>query len=369
MASVLVACQRNCRLQELGQHGDHCDATADDGANVDQESAPPDLLCVVRDPDRVNVHAEEHCRAYQLIGHEGPCPELIAVERGHRTPAGYRRWGDSEVVLEGEGLGALEAVQRLRRVQQFASGGLDESEGVDSVTHVLRGRCRLIEVRDVRGCTGPVGADVEVARHLVCVEKAVDPAALAALLAPAVGFTLVHTEDWHVQGIPEIQCEGPAAVAVAIVVIVPAREPAGLRLRFGLSSGLAFRQGAGAVGACVGRRVLWWEARPRPGGKAITLAAPMSARADPALGDSVLLTPGPPLARSDLLADSRTTFEAAATELVGLLAIVVPTAFLCPVRRQVDHEGLSNVVAVDYDVLPHAIWPCLGRLGLVFLGT
>mmetsp|Transcript_53431 Transcript_53431/g.159486 ORF Transcript_53431/g.159486 Transcript_53431/m.159486 type:complete len:218 (+) Transcript_53431:3-656(+) len=205
MASVLVLRESGRGLHELAQHGAHRDAAADDSADADHKSAPSDLLCVVGDPDWVDVHAEEDRGTYQLVGHERPGSELVAMAIWHTTGGdGGRR--DGEVILESEGLGALKPIQRLRGIQQLPGGRLHEAQGVDGVAHVLRRRGRLVEVGDVGGNGGAVRADVEVAGHLIRVEVAVDAAALAPLLAPPLLLLEVHPpEDRHVEGGPVAQ--------------------------------------------------------------------------------------------------------------------------------------------------------------------
>mmetsp|Transcript_35528 Transcript_35528/g.100997 ORF Transcript_35528/g.100997 Transcript_35528/m.100997 type:complete len:510 (+) Transcript_35528:408-1937(+) len=284
---------------------------------------------------------------------------LLAADATRAARDGGRR--DREVVLEGEGLGALEAIQGLRNVQQLGVVDLHECQAVNVVLHVLRGRSRIVPIRKIRRSVRAVGSDVEIARHLVGVEIAMEATTLAFLLLPHSALRGVHAEHRHVEGAAEVE-----AVGLGVVFVLEAREPPRRALnrrrrhrrrrlrrrRRGLHGGLGRgRRGRrrGAVrGAAVGA-----------GGEAIPSLPVVPAGADPALAHAVLEAVRPPLAGLDLLADLSAPVHAAGLELVGRRAVVVPASRLCPVLGQVNHESLSQVVTVHDDVVEHTSWPRL----------
>mmetsp|Transcript_44987 Transcript_44987/g.144152 ORF Transcript_44987/g.144152 Transcript_44987/m.144152 type:complete len:509 (-) Transcript_44987:412-1938(-) len=284
---------------------------------------------------------------------------LLAANATRAARDGGRR--DREVVLECEGLGALEAIQGLRNVQQLGVVDLHECQAVNGVLHVLRGRSRIVPIRKIRRSVRAVGSDVEIARHLVGVEIAMEATTLAFLLLPHSALRGVHAEHRHVEGAAEVE-----AVGLGVVFVLEAREPPRRALnrrrrhrrrrlrrrRRGLHGGLGRgRRGRrrGAVrGATVGA-----------GGEAVPSLPVMPAGADPALAHAVLEAVRPPLAGLDILADLSTPVHAAGLELVGRRAVVVPASRLCPVLGQVNHESLTQVVTVHDDVVEHTSWPGL----------
>mmetsp|Transcript_15928 Transcript_15928/g.43702 ORF Transcript_15928/g.43702 Transcript_15928/m.43702 type:complete len:247 (+) Transcript_15928:1018-1758(+) len=94
-----------------------------------------------------------------------------------------------------------------------------------------------------------------------------------------------------------------------------------------------------------------------PRRKAEALLAATAALPEPTHPHAILDTPRPEETRLDLVADDGAPFQRIATELVRLLALVVPAALLCPIRREINHQRLSLVPAMDDKIPPQAVRP------------
>mmetsp|Transcript_100131 Transcript_100131/g.322944 ORF Transcript_100131/g.322944 Transcript_100131/m.322944 type:complete len:203 (-) Transcript_100131:972-1580(-) len=201
-----------------------------------------------------------------------------------------------------------------------------------------------------------MGANVEVAWDLICVKITMNPAALAALLPPQFVFPHVYAKHGHVQRWAIAQRERPAAETVQVVL--KAHHPARLALAVPLFAHSCPGRGSRLLALARRQRgVARRRARPGPGGEAVPLASAVPACADPALGNTILAAPSPPMARGHRGANPGTKFHAVALELVSLRAVVVPATLLCAVGCEVHHQGLANVIAMDDDVPLHAVWP------------